>query len=150
MKTLLLVEDSEDDFWLTDVALKSGGVEVDLQIATTGPDALAYLRREGKHANARRPDLILLDLNLPGISGLDVLREIKIDQDLLDIPVVILTTSNNPDDVKTARDLGVAQFYTKTVDFGPFNQLITRIGNDWFADEIPPNDPQPQARNDTE
>src|SRR5690348_1683133 len=102
---ILLVEDNAGDVRLTQEALKEGNVRNNLSVARDGVQAVAFLRREGPYAQAARPDLILLDLNLPRKDGRAVLKEIKADSDLSVIPVVVLTTSRSEDDVLTTYGL---------------------------------------------
>jgi two-component system, chemotaxis family, response regulator Rcp1 len=96
---VLLVEDSEGDIRLTREAFRDSITPVILHVATDGEEAMAFLRREGEHANAPRPDIILLDLNLPRVDGREVLARIKKDKSLKTIPTVILTTSQSEDDI---------------------------------------------------
>ena len=109
---ILLVEDNPADVRLAREALREGKIESNLNSVSNGIEALAFLRRTGDFADAPRPDIILLDLNLPQIDGFAVLTEIKDDPDLRTIPVVVLTTSSNPDDVLRAYELH-ASFYIK-------------------------------------
>ena len=113
---ILLVEDNPADVRLTQEALKEGKVFNNLHWAKDGVEALAFLRREGKHAGAPRPDIILLDLNLPKKDGREVLHEIKNDEKLKRIPVVILTTSKAEEDVLKSYNLHANCYVTKPVD----------------------------------
>ncbi len=130
---VLLVEDNPGDVRLTQEALKDGKVCNRLSVVGDGVEALAFLRREGPYGNAPRPDLILLDLNLPKKDGRDVLAEIKVDKDLKRIPVVVLTTSNAEKDVLRTNDLHANCYITKPVDFEQFVKVVKLIENFWFT-----------------
>jgi two-component system, chemotaxis family, response regulator Rcp1 len=130
---LLLVEDSEPDVRLTIEALREAKVKNRLWVVEDGVEALAFLRREGGHADAPRPDLILLDLNLPRKDGRQVLKEIKSDDSLKRIPVVVLTTSKNEEDVLRAYDLHANCYITKPVDFNRFMEVVKSIENFWLT-----------------
>lgn len=130
---ILLVEDNPGDIRLTVEALKESKLLNKLNIVSDGEEALAFLRREGKHAGAPRPDLILLDLNLPKKDGREVLAEIKEDPDLRHIPVVILTTSKVEWDILQAYDLHVNCYIIKPVDFGQFIRVVQSIENFWLT-----------------
>src|SRR5438874_12852403 len=117
---ILLVEDNPADVRLTREALKEGKVYNNLHWAKDGVEALEFLRREGKHAKAPRPDIILLDLNLPKKDGREVLSEIKSDDQLKHIPVVILTTSKAEEDVLRSYELHANCYVTKPVDLDKF------------------------------
>jgi CheY-like chemotaxis protein len=124
---VLLVEDDEGDVLMTREALAEGKVLNRLNVVGDGVEALDYLRRGGRHAAAVRPDLILLDLNLPKRDGRQVLAEIKSDPDLRRIPVVVLTTSEAEEDVLRSYDLHANAYVTKPVDFDRFVQVIQQI-----------------------
>ncbi len=124
---VLLVEDDEGDVVMTREALDEGKVLNRLHVAADGVEAIEYLRREGKHAEAPRPDLILLDLNLPRRDGRQVLAEVKGDEDLRRIPVVVLTTSEAEEDILRSYDLHANAYVTKPVDFERFVQVIQQI-----------------------
>jgi two-component system, chemotaxis family, response regulator Rcp1 len=130
---VLMVEDNPGDVRLTQEALKDGKVCNRLSVVGDGVEALAFLRREGPYGNAPRPDLILLDLNLPKKDGRDVLAEIKVDKDLKRIPVVVLTTSNAEKDVLRTNDLHANCYITKPVDFEQFVKVVKLIENFWFT-----------------
>jgi chemotaxis family two-component system response regulator Rcp1 len=117
---VLLVEDSPGDVRLTREALKDAKMHINLSVVSDGTEAMAYLRREKIHAEAPRPDLILLDLNLPKMDGRDVLKEIKESDALKSIPVVILTTSASPVDVERSYQLHANCYITKPVDLQGF------------------------------
>lgn len=138
---ILLVEDNPGDVRLTQEALKEGDLPNQLHVVKDGVEALAFLRREGVHADAPRPDLILLDLNLPKKSGREVLEVIKRDDGLKRIPVVVLTTSDAKTDIVQVYDLHANCFITKPVDLEDFMQVVRRIEEFWFSIvQLPPND----------
>jgi CheY-like chemotaxis protein len=124
---VLLVEDDEGDVVMTREALDEGKVLNRLHVAADGVEAIEYLRREGPHADAPRPDLILLDLNLPRRDGRQVLAEVKGDEDLRRIPVVVLTTSEAEEDILRSYDLHANAYVTKPVDFERFVKVIQQI-----------------------
>jgi CheY-like chemotaxis protein len=137
---VLLVEDDEGDVLMTREALEEGKVINRLNVVSDGVQAIDYLRRQGPYSGARRPDLILLDLNLPRRDGLQVLGEIKADSDLRRIPVVVLTTSEAEEDVLRSYDLHANAYVTKPVDFERFVGVIRQI-DDFFISvvRLPPN-----------
>ncbi len=128
----LLVEDNEADIRLTREVLADGRVLNRLNVARDGEEAMAYLRRQPPFENATRPDLILLDLNLPRKDGREVLAEIKGDEDLKRIPVVILTTSRAEADVAQTYDLHANCYIVKPVDLGQFINLVRSIEDFWI------------------
>lgn len=130
--TVLLVEDSPVDAHLTRAALEENHFVVDLHHVTDGREALAFLHREPPFTNAPRPDLILLDLNMPRMNGREFLEARKDDAAFADIPVVILTTSDVEQDVISSYRLGAAGFVTKPVDLEQFIHAINQLGNYWF------------------
>jgi two-component system, chemotaxis family, response regulator Rcp1 len=130
---VLLVEDSPDDAELTIDALRNGRVRNRITHVEDGIQAMAYLRREGKYAAAPRPDLILLDLNLPRKSGREVLAEVKQDPDLRRIPVVIMTSSDDEKDILAAYNLYVNCYVTKPVDLDQFIGVVKSIEQFWFT-----------------
>jgi CheY-like chemotaxis protein len=130
---VLLVEDNPGDVRLTREALKEGKVHNNLHVAPDGVEALAFLRREGRHADAVRPDLILLDLNLPRKGGREVLEEIKSDPALRHIPVVILTSSSAEQDIARAYDLHANCYISKPVDLDQFITVVKSIEDFWFT-----------------
>ena len=137
---VLLVEDSPGDVRLTRKAFKDAKVHINLSVAPDGVEAMAFLRREGKHAGVPRPDLILLDLNLPRKSGREVLEEIKGDPTLMSIPVVVLTTSMSEQDVLRSYLLHVNCFITKPVDLDGFLKVVKSIDNFWLCVAELPNE----------
>lgn len=130
---ILLVEDSPTDVLMTEEALKYAKVLNNLHVVENGVDAMAFLRREGAHAGAPRPDLILLDLNLPRKDGREVLADIKADPVLKIIPVVVLTTSKAEEDVIKAYGLHANCYVTKPVDFASFAEVVRSIEQFWFT-----------------
>jgi CheY-like chemotaxis protein len=130
---LLLVEDNPGDVRLTIEALKEGRVINTLNVVQDGEEAIAFLRRQGRYAGAVRPDLILLDLNLPRKGGLEVLAEIKEDPDLKQIPVVVLTTSQAEQDVLRTYQLHANCYIVKPVDLNQFMAVVQAIKSFWLA-----------------
>jgi CheY-like chemotaxis protein len=130
---ILLVEDNPGDVRLTIEALKEAKVYNHLSVASDGVEALAFLRREGKYAGAARPDLILLDLNLPKRDGREVLAEIKSDERLRTIPVVILTTSRAEQDILQSYSLHANCYITKPVDLDQFIKVVQSIEDFWLT-----------------
>ena len=136
---ILFVEDSLTSARLTMGALKKGDIQHRLTWLTNGEDALEFLYQNGKFSRAPRPDLILLDLGLPGRDGRDVLKEIKSNPDLKQIPVVILTASTNPEDIAASEELEVEQYMTKPVDLEKFLWLVKELKDFWMAGVILPS-----------
>jgi len=138
---ILLVEDNPGDVRLTQEALKEGKVYNNLHWAKDGVEALEFLKRQGKHAKAPRPDIILLDLNLPKKDGREVLAVIKNDADLKHIPVVVLTTSEAEEDVLKSYSLHANCYVTKPVDLEKFIQVVQSIDRFWLTVvTLPPAD----------
>lgn len=129
---ILLVEDSPSDAALTTEALHEGRVLNNLSIVQDGEQALAFVRREGEYASAPRPDLILLDLNLPRKDGREVLAEIKSDPSLKCIPVVVLTTSRDESDVLAAYGRNANCYLAKPVDLDKFIEIVRSVDNFWL------------------
>ena len=129
---ILLVEDNPGDIRLTVEALKEAKVRNNLAVAKDGMEAMAFLHREGKYADAPRPDLILLDLNLPKKDGHEVLAEIKAEEDLRFIPVVVLTSSEAEQDILKVYGLSANCYITKPVDLGQFITVIKSIEDFWL------------------
>ncbi len=139
---ILLVEDSPADVRLTQEALKEAKVLNHLQVVWDGEDAVAYLRRQGKYSNAVVPDVMLLDLNLPKMSGREVLEEVKNDPELRRIPIVILTTSQAEKDILESYDLHANCYITKPVDLDQFMDVIQHIEEFWLSIvKLPPRQP---------
>lgn len=130
---ILMVEDNPHDVRLTKEAFKDAKVSNNLSVAFDGDEALKFLRREGEYAGSPRPDLILLDLNLPKKCGREVLEEIKRDPDLKRIPVVVLTTSENEKDILRAYELHVNAYITKPVDLDQFIGIVEAVEDFWLT-----------------
>lgn len=131
-RRLLLVEDDDGDVLLARESLGGLSTPIDLEVVSDGAAALAFLRRNGAEPDGRRPDLILLDLNLPGMSGWEVLRAIKGDVQLHAIPVVVLTTSKSENDIRAAYDLGANCYITKPPGLKEYESAIQRLGDFWL------------------
>lgn len=130
---ILLVDDNPGDIRLTREALKEGNIHHHLRIAMSGDEALTMLRHSRSDERAPLPDMILLDLNLPGKSGLEVLAEIKADDVLKKIPVVMLTTSGDAQDIQTAYDCHANCYIVKPVELDKFIQVIKSLENFWVG-----------------
>ncbi len=130
---ILLVEDNPGDVRLTIEALREGKVRNHLNVATDGVEAMAFLHRDGKYTDAVRPDLILLDLNLPRKDGRQVLAEIKADKALRTIPVVVLTTSKADEDIIRSYNLHANCYVTKPVDLDQFITVVKSIEDFWLT-----------------
>lgn len=138
---ILLVEDNPGDVRLTKEALKEGKVANQINVVMDGMEAMAFLHREGKYANAPKPDLILLDLNLPKKNGREVLAEIKMDSRLKCIPVVILTSSQAEQDIVMTYNLHANCYIKKPVDFDQFIGVVKSIEDFWFnVVKLPPKE----------
>lgn len=133
MVEILMVEDNPADVRLTKEAFKDAKVLNNIHVAYDGEEAMSFLRREGKYADAPCPDIILLDLNLPKKDGREVLAEIKKDPDLKRIPVVVLTTSDDEKDIFRAYDLHVNAYVKKPVDLDQFMRIVEVIENFWLS-----------------
>lgn len=129
---VLLVEDNEGDIVLTLEAFEESKIKTTISVVKNGKDALDFLNFKGKYKDVERPDLILLDLNIPILSGMEVLKEIKQDAKLKTIPVIILTTSSNPKEIKSAYELYTNSFVTKPLDMGEFLKVIISIEEFWL------------------
>lgn len=130
---VLLVEDSPGDVRLTKEAFREANGSIVLHVASDGVEAMAFLRREGAHAKAPRPDLILLDLNLPKMDGREVLAHIKDDQSLKTIPTVILTTSEAEGDILKSYQLQANCYLCKPVQLDSFDALVKSINDFWLS-----------------
>lgn len=130
---ILLVEDDPGDTLITKEALEQSKVANTLTCVVDGEEALAYLRREGEFAEATRPDLILLDLNLPRRDGREVLAEVKNDPELRRIPVVVLTTSQAEEDILRSYDLHANAYVSKPVDFERFVEVVRQVDEFFFT-----------------
>jgi len=129
---ILLVEDNKDDVGLIEKVFEEAKIRNNLHIAEDGEEAMLHLHGEGKFSGSPRPDIILLDLNLPKKDGREVLKEIKEDDNLKNIPVVILTTSNAEKDILRAYDLHANAYITKPLDFDQFIKAVGSIENFWL------------------
>jgi CheY-like chemotaxis protein len=140
--TVLLVEDNPRDVRLTQRAFQQAGLPHDLRVVRDGDEALAYLHREGAYKEtetAPRPDVILLDLNLPRMGGHELLRKVKQDSRFKQVPIIVLTTSERPDDVRLAYDAGANAYLLKPVEFSRFTEVIGQLGKFWLEIvELPP------------
>jgi len=133
-KTILLIEDRADDVDLTLRALEKNRIANEVVVCVDGLDALDFLFARGRHAErAELPELILLDLNLPRLTGLDVLREIRADERTRRIPVVVLTSSAEDQDILASYDLGANSFVQKPVDFTQFVEATRQLGMYWLV-----------------
>src|SRR5450432_3128625 len=130
---VLLVEDSPGDVRLTQEAFREANKTIRLHVAFDGVEAMAFLRREGPHARAPRPDFILLDLNLPRMDGREVLGHIKADDSLKTIPVIILTTSEAQLDILKSYQLQANCYLTKPVQLDAFESLVKSINDFWLV-----------------
>ncbi len=133
VRRILLVEDNPGDIRLTQEAIKEGPVQHELYVAKDGVEALDFLHKKERYLNAPTPDIILLDLNLPRKDGREVLAEIKADDNLKLIPVVILTTSDAEQDILRSYTLHANCFITKPVDLDAFIEIIRQIETYWFT-----------------
>ena len=134
MKTvhILLVEDNDGDIVLTLDAFEESKIKTNISIVKNGKDALDFLFKKNKYADALRPDLILLDINLPIFNGHDVLKKIKQDQSLKKIPVIMLTTSSNQRDINTAYENHTNSYVTKPIDMEDFMKAVLKIEEFWL------------------
>lgn len=130
---ILLVEDSPGDIRLTKEALRDAKVQNNLHVATDGEEAIAFLRHTGNHTKAPRPDLILLDLNLPKKDGREILEDIKTDESLKTIPVVVLTTSESEADILRSYELHANCYISKPVDLDGFIKVVGSIEGFWLS-----------------
>ena len=144
MRDVLLVEDSPGDVRLTREAFRSANPAIRLHVAVDGVEALEFLGQKGVHAEAPRPDLILLDLNLPRMDGREVLRHIRSNESLRTIPTVILTTSDSEIDINQSYSLHANSYLSKPVQLDAFEDLVKSINEFWFQQAKLPQ--QKQAR----
>ena len=136
---ILLVEDSPGDVRLTQEAFRDANALIQLHLASDGVEAMAFLRREGTHIHAPRPDLVLLDLNLPKMDGREVLAQIKQDNGLKTIPTLILTTSDAEADILKSYQLQANCYLNKPVRFDAFERLVKSINDFWLTKvKLPP------------
>lgn len=140
---LLLVEDDAGDIDLTKEALEESKLTINLNVVRDGVEAIAYLRRYGEYANVTRPDLILLDLNLPRKGGREVLQEIKSDDTLKLTPIVVLTTSDSNEDILISYDLGANCYVNKPLGMDEFTRIVRTIEDFWLTIvKLPPQNSQ--------
>jgi chemotaxis family two-component system response regulator Rcp1 len=138
---ILLAEDNLGDVRLAIETFKDAKIHNQVNVVPDGVEAMAYLRKQGKYANAIRPDVILLDLNMPRKDGREVLKEVKEDPDLRRIPVVVLTISQAEQDIQKAYDLHANCYISKPVDLTQFNKVVQSIENFWFMIvKLPPKE----------
>ncbi|MFC6973779.1 response regulator [Halomicroarcula sp. GCM10025709] len=130
---VLLAEDNPGDVRLTEKAFEQGGVLNNLHVVNDGDEALAFLRQKGEYADAPRPNLVLLDINMPNTDGTTVLETMQADEQLARIPVVMLTSSEAEEDIVRSYDLGANAYLTKPVDFDGFIDVIERIEDFWLT-----------------
>jgi CheY-like chemotaxis protein len=136
---ILLVEDNPGDIRLTQEAFRDGKVANNMSVVTDGDEAMTFLRHEGEYAEAPRPDIILLDLNLPKKDGREVLAELKQDPNLRRIPVIVLTTSKAEQDILNSYDMHANCYITKPIDLEEFIKLVEGIGGFWLmVVKLPP------------
>ncbi|TDC77853.1 response regulator [Micromonospora sp. KC606] len=124
---ILVVDDDPGDVLMIEEALEDSEIEKVIDVVNDGQEAMEFLRREGRHTEARRPDVILLDLNMPRMDGRQVLGEVKRDEDLRTIPIVVLTTSNADNDIVGSYTLQANAYVTKPIDLDDFNDVVRRI-----------------------
>ncbi|QCC52155.1 response regulator [Halapricum salinum] len=130
---ILLAEDNPGDVKLTEKALEQGHIINNLHVVTDGVEAMQFLRREGEYADKPRPDLVLLDLNMPRKDGKEVLKDVKDDPDLRRIPIVVLTSSEAEEDIVRSYDLHANAYLTKPVDFSGFLDIVEHIEDFWLS-----------------
>ncbi|PTA47288.1 response regulator [Micromonospora sp. RP3T] len=124
---ILVVDDDPGDVLMIEEALEESDVEKVIDVVADGEEAMEFLRGEGRHTGAQRPDVILLDLNMPRMDGRQVLGEVKRDENLRSIPIVVLTTSNADTDVVSSYTLQANAYVTKPIDLDDFNDVVRRI-----------------------
>ncbi|MGC4806265.1 response regulator [Micromonospora sp. DT233] len=124
---ILVVDDDPGDVLMIEEALADSDVDKVIDVVSDGQEAMEFLRQEGRHTEARRPDMILLDLNMPRMDGRQVLGEVKQDDDLRTIPIVVLTTSNADTDIVGSYTLQANAYVTKPIDLDDFNDVVRRI-----------------------
>lgn len=130
---ILMVEDNPDDVTLTTEALKETKIAVNLNVVENGIQAIQYLKKENEYKDVVRPDLILLDLNLPKMDGREVLSELKSSKSIRNIPVVVLTTSMAEEDIMQAYELQANCYITKPIDLNQFERVVRSIEEFWFT-----------------
>jgi two-component system, chemotaxis family, response regulator Rcp1 len=144
---ILLVEDNPGEVQLTQEAFRTADSSIHLQVALDGVEAMPRLRREGPYADARRPDLILMDLNLPNMDGREVLAQIKADENLKTIPILILAASEAEADISKSHELHANCYLTKPVQLKAFEHLVRSINDFWLSKvELPQRKPDAWRR----
>ena len=141
IKTILLAEDNPNDVELIILSLKGSGNTMNIEVVNDGVEALEYIRYQGKYKNRNHghPAVILLDIKMPRMDGIEVLQEIKCDSELKMIPVVMLTSSREEQDLLKSYSLGVNAYIVKPVDFYQFNDALKQLGSFWaILNELPP------------
>ena len=136
---VLLVEDSDDDVELMHMAFEQSKMLLNMHRVENGEQCMDYLRKRGQYANASTPDLVLLDLNMPVMDGREVLAQIVTDEQLRQLPVVILTTSEDDQDILHMYKLRCSSYIVKPADFDQFVRVVRGIGNYWFTVVVLPN-----------
>ncbi|GJL62019.1 MAG: response regulator [Nitrospirales bacterium] len=131
--TVLLVEDDQEDILLTQDALRRSKLTIELEVVTNGEHALSYLRQESPYTDKLRPDLVLLDINLPRKNGWEVLEAIKTHDRLKSLPVTMLTTSSEDPDIQRSYELGANSYITKPVGIEEFHRVVQAIEDFWFT-----------------
>lgn len=131
--SILLVEDNPGDIYLTREAFRESKFDNSLHVVKNGVECMEFLKRQGKYSEAEMPDVIILDLNLPKKNGHEVLAEVKRDDHLKYIPIIVLTSSQNEKDIKSSYELCANCYITKPVDYDEFIHIIRAIENFWFA-----------------
>jgi two-component system, chemotaxis family, response regulator Rcp1 len=130
---ILLVEDNENDVELTRIGFKKSKLLLNLHHAKDGVECMDFLRKQGAHAGAPRPDLILLDLNMPRMNGQEVLAQIVADEGLCNLPVIVLTTSTDEEEIVKMYKLRCSSYIAKPVDFDQFLRLVQSLADYWFT-----------------
>ncbi len=144
--SILMIDDDHEDFLLIENALASRGLKVDLYWAEDGDEAMKFLLRQGEYATAPTPNLILLDLNMPGKDGFEVLRDLKAHEGLRKIPVVILTSSSDERNVSRGYNIGASSFMLKPLTFDEMANAMQSLCEYWFALVQLPKSPTESAR----
>lgn len=129
---VLLAEDDENQVMLTELALEKAGVKADLHVVADGVECMEFLERSGRHAAAPAPDLLLLDLHMPRMDGREVMTRIAASESLRSLPVVVLTTSTNQEDVDRMYELRCSSYVVKPVEFQQFVETARQLGRYWF------------------
>jgi CheY-like chemotaxis protein len=141
---ILLVEDNDNDVELTRIGFKKSKLLLNLHHAKDGVECMEFLRKQGAYAGAPRPDLILLDLNMPRMNGQEVLEEIVADESLCNLPVIVLTTSTDDEEILKMYKLRCSSYIAKPVDFEQFLRVVQSLADYWFTVVVLP--PAPDAK----